>query len=194
MVPGVVGATANFIDGVIYLCEGDYFGATLCFMHFASMGATSCATYALKAGKFGKIASAAVKVAMISEQIAGGLSFAQNAYNVGMGGIQMYCKYGILEQSFGLDTVGEVLGIGLSILGTVGGLKRIGSNSAEVIALKNAVGELKGGSNRYINGARRSKFHTLIEEEIAALKALGRMKAFLDLIKEIELHFQTHKE
>lgn len=57
----------------------------------------------------------------------------------------MYCKYGILEQSFGLDTVGKVLGIGLSILSTAGGLKRMGSNSAEVIVLKNAVGELKGG-------------------------------------------------
>ena len=142
MVPGFVGTIANAIDAIVYLCEGDYFGAALSFTNAVSMGATATATRLLKAGKLGKATCTAMKVAMISERIAGGLSFAQNTYNVGMAGIQMYCKYGILEESFGLDTAGEVLGIGLSLMGAKGGLSRMGSNSADVMALRDAVGTL----------------------------------------------------
>ena len=135
-VPGPVGAVANFIDGAIYLAEGDYFGAPLCFVNGLTMGATAAASSLLKAGKLCKVADVAVRVAMVSERIAGGLNFAQNAYNIGKTGIQMYCKYGILGESMGWDTVGEVLSIGLSAMGCVSGLKSMGSTSPELLELK----------------------------------------------------------
>ena len=100
------------------------------------MGATAAASALLKAGKLCKVADVAIRVAMVSERIAGGLSFAQNVYNIGDTAIKMYCKYGIMGESLGLDTVGEVLGIGLSAMGCAGGLKSMGSTSKELLELK----------------------------------------------------------
>ena len=100
------------------------------------MGTTAAATALLKAGKLCKVADAAIRVAMVSERIAGGLSFAQNAYNIGNTAIQMYCKYGILEESMGWDTVGEVLGISLSAMGCAGGLRGMSTTSKELLELK----------------------------------------------------------
>ncbi|MDE7251359.1 MAG: DNA/RNA non-specific endonuclease, partial [Acetatifactor sp.] len=135
-IPGPIGALANFIDCGIYLAQGDYFGAALCFMNGVTMGATTVASTLLKAGKLCGVANTALRVAMVSERIAGGLTFAQNFYNIGQTGIQMYCKYGIMGESLGLDTAGEVLGIGLSAMGCIGGLSSMGSTSKELLALQ----------------------------------------------------------
>ncbi|MDE7251361.1 MAG: hypothetical protein K2O32_00250 [Acetatifactor sp.] len=138
-IPGPIGALANFIDCGIYLAQGDYFGAALCFMNGVTMGATTVASTLIKAGKLCGVANTALRVAMVSERIAGGLTFAQNFYNIGQTGIQMYCKYGIMGESLGLDTAGEVLGIGLSAMGCIGGLSSMGSTSKELLALQEKV-------------------------------------------------------
>ena len=134
--PGLIGAVANVIDGIIYLSEGDGFGFALCMVNAATFGATSLATKLIKAGKFCGMASGALRVAMVSERIAGGLTFAQNAYNIGMTGIQMYCEYGILGESFGIKTVGEVASIFFSAMGCVGGLHNMTHTSSELLSLQ----------------------------------------------------------
>ena len=138
-IPGPVGAIANFIDCGIYLAEGDYFGAAICFMNGVTLGTTAIAGSLLKAGKLCGVANTALRVAMVSERIGGALTFAQNFYNIGQTGIQMYCKYGIMGESMGLDTVGEVLGIGLSAMGCAGGLYSMGHTSKELLALQEKV-------------------------------------------------------
>lgn len=135
-IPGPVGAVANFIDCGIYLAEGDYLGAAICFMNGVTLGATSAAAALLKTGKLCKVANTAVRVAMVTERIAGGLSFAQNAYNIGNTAIQMYCKYGILGESKGWDTAGEVLSISLSAMGCYGGLRNMSRTSPELLELQ----------------------------------------------------------
>ncbi|MDE7270501.1 MAG: PKD domain-containing protein [Acetatifactor sp.] len=135
-IPGPVGAIANFIDCGIYLAEGDYFGAAICFMNGVTLGTTAIAGSLLKAGKLCGVANTALRVAMVSERVAGALTFAQNFYNIGQTGIQMYCKYGILGESMGLDTVGEVLSIGLSAMGCADGLYSMGHTSKGLLALQ----------------------------------------------------------
>ena len=135
-VPGPVGAIANLVDGAIYLSEGDYFGAAICFVNGVTMGTTSLATSLIKAGKLCGVANTALRVAMVSERIAGGLSFAQNAYNIGMTGIQMYCEYGILGESLGIQTVGEAASIFFSAMGCAGGLHNMTHTSTELLSLQ----------------------------------------------------------
>ena len=81
-IPGPIGAIANIIDGVIYLAEGDLMGAAICFLNGFTMGATSIATKMLQAGKLCRVANAVIQVSMVAERVAGGLTFAQNTYNI----------------------------------------------------------------------------------------------------------------
>ena len=135
-IPGPIGAAANFVDGCIYLSQKDYFGAALCFVNSVTLGTTALAARLIKAGKLCKVTTTALRVAMVSERIGGGLTFAKNFYNIGQTGIQMYCKYGIMGESMGLDTVGEVLSIGLSAMGCVGGLYSMGHTSKGLLELQ----------------------------------------------------------
>ena len=56
---------ANLIDCTIYLAEGDYFGAALCFMNGVTMGTTAIAGSLLKAGKLCGVANTALRVAIM---------------------------------------------------------------------------------------------------------------------------------
>ena len=135
-IPGLVGAIANFVDCAIYLTEGDYFGAALCFVSGITLVTMTLAGALLKAGQLCKVSNAALRVAMVSECIGGALTIAQNFYNIGQTSIQMYCKYSILRESLGLDTVGEVLGISLSAMGCAGGLYSMGHTNNGLLELQ----------------------------------------------------------
>ena len=150
-IPGPVGMVANLIDCGIYLAEGDYFGAAICVMNTITMGTTSLASNLLKGGKLCGVANAALRVATVSERIAGGLTFAQNFYNAGQIGIQMYCKYGIMGESLGLDTAGEVLGLGLSAMGCAGGIYNMGHTSKGLLELQ---GKAEAGMLCFVAGTK----------------------------------------
>ncbi|MDE6702006.1 MAG: hypothetical protein K2K10_13505 [Acetatifactor sp.] len=108
-------------------------------MNGVTLGTTALAGALVKAEKLCKVADTALRVAMVSERIGGALTFAQNFYNIGQTGIQMYCKYGIMGESMGLDTVGEVLGIGLSAMGCASGLYSMGHTSKGLLELQEKV-------------------------------------------------------
>ena len=136
VVPGLVGATADLANAILYFTEGKYTEGVISLIGgIASVFGIPCVDKMIKAGKLGKYAADIARITKLMSNTAGFLINGENTIRQSM---DMCHKYFVDKKGVSAETAAELALLAASVLGTYLSAKGI----------KGAVDEwrIKGGS------------------------------------------------
>ncbi len=129
VVPGLVGATADLANAILYFTEGKYTEGVISLIGgIASVFGIPCVDKMIKAGKLGKYAADIARITKLMSNTAGFLINGENTIRQSM---DMCHKYFVDKKGVSAETAAELALLAASVLGTYLSAKGIKDSVAE---------------------------------------------------------------